>query len=71
MRSLLARFGLPPLPELDPEELISLMARDKKARESGLVWVLPVTAGKGEMVEGIGMEVVREELERFLREPWA
>jgi 3-dehydroquinate synthase len=71
LRSLLARFGLPPLPALDPEELISLMARDKKARESGLVWVLPAAAGEGRMVEGIGMEVVREELRGFLREPLA
>jgi 3-dehydroquinate synthase len=71
LRSLLARFGLPPLPALDPEELISLMARDKKARESGLVWVLPAVAGEGRMVEGIGMEVVREELRGFLRDPLA
>jgi 3-dehydroquinate synthase len=71
LRSLLARFGLPPLPALDPEELISLMARDKKARESGLVWVLPAAPGEGRMVDGIGMEAVREELISFLREPFA
>jgi 3-dehydroquinate synthase len=71
LRSLLARFDLPPLPALDPEELISLMEKDKKARESGLVWVLPVRPGEGEMVEGIGMDVVREELPGFLREPFA
>ncbi len=71
LRALLARFGLPPLPAVDPEELISLMARDKKARESGLVWVLPAAPGEGRMVEGIGMAAVREELEGFLRDPWA
>jgi 3-dehydroquinate synthase len=71
LRSLLARFGLPPLPAVDAEELISLMARDKKARESGLVWVLPAAPGEGRMIEGIGMEAVREELRGFLREPWA
>src|SRR5215213_11102884 len=32
LRALLARFGLPPLPGLDPEELLAGMARDKKAR---------------------------------------
>jgi 3-dehydroquinate synthase len=71
LRALLARFGLPPLPRVEPEELISLMARDKKARESGLVWVLPVAPGEGRMVEGIGMDTVREELAGFLGEPWA
>jgi 3-dehydroquinate synthase len=71
LRVLLARFGLPPLPPVDPEELISLMARDKKARESGLVWVLPAAAGEGRMVDGIAMEVVRGELRGFLREPFA
>jgi 3-dehydroquinate synthase len=70
IRSLLARFGLPPLPEVDPEELISLMRKDKKALESGLVWVLPAAPGEGRMVSGIGMEAVREELEGFLRSPW-
>lgn len=71
LRSLLARLGLPPLPGLDAGELISLMARDKKARESGLSWVLPAGLGKGEIVDGIGMEAVREELGGFLGEPFA
>jgi 3-dehydroquinate synthase len=68
---LLQRFGLPPLPRLDAEELISLMARDKKARESGLVWVLPAAQGEGRMVEGIGPAVVAEELQAFLQDPLA
>ena len=29
------------------------MARDKKARESGLVWVLPRSLGEGWMADGI------------------
>lgn len=69
LRSLLARFDLPPLPPLDPETLISLMARDKKARESGLVWVLPAALGEGRMVEGIGTDVVAAELRPFLENP--
>jgi 3-dehydroquinate synthase len=71
LRSLLARLGLPPLPELDAGGLISLMARDKKARESGLSWVLPAGLGDGRVVDGVAMETVREELSPFLREPFA
>jgi 3-dehydroquinate synthase len=66
LSALLGRFGLPPLPPLDPGELISLMARDKKARESGLTWVLPAALGEGRMVEGIGMDVVAAELRGFI-----
>ena len=66
LSDLLGRFGLPPLPPLDPQELISLMARDKKARESGLTWVLPAAPGLGRMADGIGMDVVAEELRGFL-----
>ncbi|MFP5285327.1 MAG: 3-dehydroquinate synthase, partial [Thermoanaerobaculia bacterium] len=68
--SLLGRFGLPPLPPLDPDELMALMARDKKARESGLVWVLPRALGEGWMAEGIPWDEVRAELESFLPDPF-
>ncbi|MEM7353096.1 MAG: 3-dehydroquinate synthase [Acidobacteriota bacterium] len=66
---LLARFELPPLPALDPEELWAFMGRDKKATEGGLTWVLPRALGRGEMVEGIGGEEVLRELVEFLRQP--
>jgi len=66
LSELLGRFGLPPLPPLDPDELIALMARDKKARESGLTWVLPAAPGQGRMVDGIGMDVVAAELRGFI-----
>jgi 3-dehydroquinate synthetase len=66
LSALLGRFGLPPLPPLDPGELISLMARDKKAREAGLTWVLPAAPGEGRMVDGIGMDVVAAELRGFI-----
>src|SRR5687768_18226012 len=56
----LGRFDLPPLPPLDPAELISLMARDKKARESGLTWVLPAALGEGRMVDGRSEEHTSE-----------
>ncbi|HSL83567.1 MAG TPA: 3-dehydroquinate synthase family protein, partial [Thermoanaerobaculia bacterium] len=71
LRALLARLELPPLPPLDPDALLHAMARDKKARESGLVWVLPARLGEGRAVTGIGEEEVRRELEAFLRDPWA
>jgi 3-dehydroquinate synthase len=69
MCSLVARLGLPPLPKLDPEQLMASMARDKKARESGLVWVLPRTLGEGFMAEGIPNAEVLDLLGEFLRDP--
>ena len=69
IHALLRRLGLPPLPKLDPEELIAGMARDKKARESGLVWVLPRSLGEGRMVGGISNEEVLARLRDFLGDP--
>ncbi len=69
IRALLARFGLPPLPHLDAEALIDRMARDKKAREEGLMWVLPADMGQGRMVQDVGSEELRSELAAFLRAP--
>jgi 3-dehydroquinate synthase len=71
LRALLARLELPELPRLDPAALLFAMSRDKKARESGLVWVLPARLGQGRTVADIGDEEVRRELEAFLRDPWA
>jgi 3-dehydroquinate synthase len=69
MHGLIRRLGLPPLPELVPEELMAAMARDKKARESGLVWVLPRSLGEGRMVGGISNEEVLARLREFLVDP--
>jgi 3-dehydroquinate synthase len=69
LRRLLARFDLPALPPVDPDELMEIMGRDKKAKRGGLVWVLPVAAGEGRMVPDIEPEEVRRELEDFLRDP--
>ncbi len=66
LRRLLGRFELPPLPELDPEQLWRLMSRDKKATESGLTWVLPRAVGRGEMVSGIGRGEVMARLSGLL-----
>jgi len=68
---LIRRLALPPLPELDPETLTAGMARDKKARESGLVWVLPRSLGEGWMAGGIPQDEVLAELREFLSDPLA
>ena len=47
------------------------MARDKKATETGLVWVLPRRLGRGEMVSDVGRRELRAELAAFLADPWA
>jgi len=69
--TLIHRLGLPPLPALDPGDLMAAMARDKKARESGLVWVLPHALGEGRMVGGIPNEEVLAGLRDFLADPLA
>ncbi len=74
LKRLLARFDLPALPALDPEELLSFAARDKKATEKGLVWVLPASR-PGEPFGHFQMtaDVTREEavglLADFLADP--
>ncbi|HEX4955955.1 MAG TPA: 3-dehydroquinate synthase [Thermoanaerobaculia bacterium] len=69
LAALIARLGLPPLPAFEVDELLTLMARDKKAKESGLTWVLAERLGQGRMVEGIAEEEIRAELAAFLASP--
>lgn len=69
IRRLMVRLGLPPLPELEPRQLLAAMARDKKARESGLIWVLPRSLGEGRMAGGVPDDEVLAELRDFLRNP--
>ncbi|HEX2641368.1 MAG TPA: 3-dehydroquinate synthase family protein [Thermoanaerobaculia bacterium] len=71
LAALLGRLGLPPLPALDPADLLDRMSRDKKARESGLTWVLPAALGAGAMVDGIAAGEVEAELRGFLRAPFS
>lgn len=66
---LLGRLDLPRLPPLEAKELINLTARDKKARESGLVWVLPLAPGDGKVVSEIPLDLVEAELRDFLKDP--
>jgi 3-dehydroquinate synthase len=71
LAALLARFDLPPLPSAMPEELLAHMARDKKAREKGLTWVLPAALGEGRMADDVPSEEVLSELGPFLADPFA
>jgi 3-dehydroquinate synthase len=68
---LIARIGLPPLRAVAVDGLWEAMTRDKKARQGGLVWVLPVGLGEGRMVSGIDPSAVRSHLQDFLEDPLA
>ncbi|MEE9561816.1 MAG: 3-dehydroquinate synthase [Thermoanaerobaculia bacterium] len=70
IRGLLSRFRLPELPELAAGELMEIIARDKKARESGLSWILPRQLGQCEIVADIAESEVLQELEPFLADPF-
>jgi 3-dehydroquinate synthase len=77
LRRLLARLELPPLPAdaLAVDDLVERLGRDKKARESGVVWVLPASAAaggvEGRMVTEVGAGEVRRHLAAFLDDPFA
>ena len=66
---LISRFELPDLPQIDPSDLMELMSRDKKARESGLTWVLPNRIGSGQPNSEIAVDEIQRELEAFLADP--
>ncbi len=51
---------------LDVDRLVDAMGRDKKARESGLVWILPAAPGRGEIIADLDPDLVRSELQAFL-----
>ena len=53
---------------LQVDRLMAAMGRDKKARESGLVWILPAAPGRGEIVADLDPAVVRTELQAFLED---
>ncbi|MEM9294107.1 MAG: 3-dehydroquinate synthase family protein [Acidobacteriota bacterium] len=68
---LLRRFPVPKLPPLSQDELLAAMGMDKKAREEGLTWVLPLGLEKGRMVDDVTADELRETLQDFLADPWA
>lgn len=65
LRSLLARCDLPRLSTRSVRELLELVARDKKATEGGVAWVLPAALG-GARIETVDGATVRASLEDFL-----
>jgi 3-dehydroquinate synthase len=65
--ALIGRIGLPPLPPLEPERLVETIARDKKARESGLGWILPLGLGQGAESIAVPAAELDRELRRFLQ----
>ncbi|HVS15042.1 MAG TPA: 3-dehydroquinate synthase [Thermoanaerobaculia bacterium] len=66
LRSLIWRMGLPKLPELSPQRIWEVLGRDKKAREEGLSWVLPLAIGRAEITSDVPAGRVRELLRDFL-----
>jgi 3-dehydroquinate synthase len=70
LRRLIERLEPPPLPAVDRGSILRAMASDKKARESGLVWVLPPRLGRGQVVTDVGVAELRRELSAFLTDPW-
>jgi 3-dehydroquinate synthetase len=54
------------LPPVEPVELLTLLGRDKKAREGGLGWVLPVAVGETRWGVRVPEPEVEEQLARFL-----
>ena len=66
VRDLLARLQLPALPPLDAQTVEECWARDKKARESGLTWVLCTDLGRGTLYEGFGSNVLMDSLTEFI-----
>ena len=71
IQGLISRFELPPLPALDPEDLLSSIAYDKKTRESGTTWVLPTRIGAGKAISGIEKDEILAELGVFVNDPLA
>jgi 3-dehydroquinate synthase len=71
LRDLLRRLGPPPPPDVAAGDLVELMRRDKKARESGLDWILLERLGSGRLERGIGAGEVERSLAAFLADPWS
>lgn len=63
---LVRRLEPPELPRLSPESVAARMARDKKARESGLAWVLFDRIGAGRVRLDVPIDLVRRELAAYL-----
>ena len=60
------RLDIPRLPIAEAGALIDAMKRDKKAREVGLSWVLPVGLGESRVADDVSWEEVQTSLVAFL-----
>jgi 3-dehydroquinate synthase len=63
---LLDRLDVPPPGEVALAVVLENLARDKKARETGLVWILPMAPGRGERTAGVEPAEVAAEAATFL-----
>ncbi len=63
---LLDRLGGPELPELEAEDLLARMGRDKKMRRSGIDWILLAGAGQGRVEREGCTDELRAALSDFL-----
>jgi len=66
LERLLDALGVPGLPPLDADDLLLRMSRDKKAREAGLGFVLPMAPGRARRGVRVPPEEVARELSVFL-----
>lgn len=67
--ALVERLSLPPLPDLEVEDLVGALSRDKKATREGVFWVLPLAPGRVGITNEIAIEEVRAEIVSFLGSP--
>ncbi len=74
LSAVLRAMSLPPLPAVDTGELLTFLARDKKAREGDdatapkIGWVLPQDVGRGRWAQRVPIDEVSRELAAFLAE---
>lgn len=66
IETLVRRLDLPAVPAVARDEVLAAMHRDKKARESGLAWVLPTALGRASVVEDVSWSEVEADLDAFL-----
>jgi 3-dehydroquinate synthase len=64
--AVLDALDLPPLPPVTERQLVEYLARDKKAREGGIGWVLPADVGRGRWDVRVPPAEVERELAGFL-----
>jgi 3-dehydroquinate synthase len=67
IRGLVRRLGLPLLPEdLNLQDVQGHLMRDKKARESGISWVLPTAPGRAGIFDDVSLDDVEARIASFV-----